>query len=172
MIRSYRGVEPTIAASAYIDPGAQVIGDVEVGERSSIWPNATLRGDVNRIRIGAGSNVQDNAVLRGDLDQYAVIVGDRVTVGHSAVLHGCVVEDDCVIGIGAVVLNGARIGHGSVIAAGSVVPEEMEVPPDSMVMGVPAKVRRPVGEAERARFSQNALNYLRYAEDFKKEERS
>ena len=172
MIRSYRGVEPTIAASAYIAPGAQVIGDVEVGERSSIWPNATLRGDVNRIRVGSGSNVQDNAVLHGDLDQSAVIVGDRVTVGHSAVLHGCVVEDDCVIGIGAVVLNGARIGHGSVIAAGSVVPEEMEVPPDSMVMGVPAKVRRPVSAAERERFTKNSLNYVRYAEDFKKEEPS
>ncbi len=172
MIRSFRGVTPAIAASAYIDPSAQVIGDVEVGERSSIWPNATLRGDVNRIRIGSGSNVQDNAVLHGDLDRYEVIVGDRVTVGHSAVLHGCVVEDDCVIGIGAVVLNGARIGHGSVIAAGSVVPEEMEVPPDSMVMGVPAKVRRPVSEAERERFTQNSLNYVRYAEDFKKEEPS
>jgi len=172
MIRSYRGVGPTIAASAYIDPGAQVIGDVEVGERSSIWPNATLRGDVNRIRIGAGSNVQDNAVLHGDLDQYAVVVGDRVTVGHSAVLHGCQVEDDCLIGIGAIVLNGARIGRGSVIAAGSLVPEEMEVPPDSLAMGVPATVLRPVSEAERARFTRNSLNYLCYAEDFKKEERS
>ena len=172
MIRSYRGVTPTVAASAYIDPSAQVIGDVQVGEHSSIWPNATLRGDVNQIRVGAGSNVQDNAVLHGDVDRYPVLVGDRVTVGHSVVLHGCVVEDDCVIGIGAIILNGARIGHGSVIAAGAVVPEEMEVPPGSLVMGVPAKVRRPVNDTERERFSQNARNYLRYAEDFKKEERS
>jgi len=172
MIRPYCGVEPTVAASAYIDPSAQVIGDVQVGERSSIWPNATLRGDVNRIRVGAGSNIQDNAVLHGDVDRYPVLIGDRVTVGHSVVLHGCVVEDDCVIGIGAIILNGARIGRGSVIAAGALVPEEMEVPPGSLVMGVPAKVRRPVSEAERERFTANYENYLRYAENFKKEARS
>jgi carbonic anhydrase/acetyltransferase-like protein (isoleucine patch superfamily) len=172
MIRSYRGVAPAVAASAYIDPGAQVIGDVEVGERSSIWPNATVRGDVNRIHIGAESNVQDNAVLHGELDLYPVIVGDRVTVGHSAVLHGCVVEDDCVIGIGAIILNGSRIGRGSVIAAGALVPEEMQVPPGSLVMGVPAKVRRPVTQAERARFHKNYSNYLRYTENYKKEENS
>jgi carbonic anhydrase/acetyltransferase-like protein (isoleucine patch superfamily) len=169
MIRSYRGVKPTVAASAYIDPSAQVIGDVEVGERSSIWPNATLRGDVISIRVGAESNIQDNAVLHGDVDSYPALVGDRVTVGHSAVIHGCVVEDDCVIGIGAILLNGARIGRGSVIAAGTVVPENMEIPPGSLVMGVPAKVRRPVNEAERERFHKNYLSYLDYAGQFRKE---
>ena len=172
MIRSYRGVVPVIAASAYIDPSAQVIGDVQVGERSSIWPNASVRGDVNRIRIGAESNIQDNCVLHGELDLYSVTVGDRVTVGHAAVLHGCVVENDCVIGIGAILLNGARIGKGSVIAAGALVPEEMEVPPGSLVMGVPAKVRRHVTDAERERFHKNYSNYLRYTENYKKEEQS
>ncbi len=170
MIRSFRGVTPAIAASAYIDPSAQVIGDVEVGERSSIWPNASVRGDVNCIRIGAESNIQDSAVLHGDEGRHSVTVGDRVTIGHSAVVHGCVIEDDCVIGIGAMVLNGARVGRGSVIAAGSLVPEGMEIPADSLVMGVPAKVRRPVAEAERERFQKNYLNYLRYAEEFIKEQ--
>jgi carbonic anhydrase/acetyltransferase-like protein (isoleucine patch superfamily) len=170
MIRSYRGVMPTIAASAYIDPSAQVIGDVEIGERSSIWPNASVRGDVNRIRIGAESNVQDNCVLHGELGVYPVLVGDRVTVGHAAVLHGCVVEDDCVIGIGAVVLNGARIGRGTVIGAGSLVTEETVIPAESLVMGVPAKVRGPVSAAERERFHKNYSNYLGYTENYKKEE--
>jgi carbonic anhydrase/acetyltransferase-like protein (isoleucine patch superfamily) len=168
MLRSYGGVRPRVAASAYIDPSAQVIGDVEVGERSSIWPNATLRGDVIAVRVGAESNIQDNAVLHGDLDCPA-LVGDRVTVGHGAVIHGSVVEDDCLVGIGAIVLNGARIGRGSVLAAGTVVPEGMQIPPGSLVMGVPAKVRRPVNEAERERFRKNCQNYLDYAARFREE---
>src|SRR5581483_4223259 len=135
MIRAYRGVVPKIAASAYIDQSAQVIGDVEVGERSSIWPNVTARGDVNSIRIGEDSNIQDNCVLHCDADFFPLKIGNRVTVGHLAMLHGCTIEDDCLIGIGAIVLNGAKIGAGSVIAAGAVVPEGAEVPPQSMVMG-------------------------------------
>src|ERR1700737_1117903 len=122
MIRAYRGVVPQIAASAYIDSSAQVIGDVTVGERSSVWPNSTLRGDVNRIRIGEETNVQDNSVLHVDEGAFPLILGDRVTVGHSVVLHGCQIEDECLIGIGAVVLNGAKIGKGSVIAAGALAP--------------------------------------------------
>src|SRR5688572_12962032 len=121
MIRAYRGVVPKIAASAYVDPSAQVIGDVELGERSSVWPNVTIRGDVNFIRIGDESNIQDNTVVHVDHDGYPTIVGNRVTVGHSVTLHGCVIEDDCLIGIGAIVRNGARIGKGSVIAAGALV---------------------------------------------------
>src|SRR5579859_1786806 len=104
MIRAYRGSVPKIAASAYIDPSAQVIGDVVVGERSSIWPNVTARGDVNAIRIGNESNVQDNSVLHCDAGTYPCIIGNRVTVGHMVMLHGCVIEDECLIGIGAVVL--------------------------------------------------------------------
>ena len=162
MIRAYRGVVPKIAASAYIDPSAQVIGDVVVGEESSVWPNVTIRGDVNYIRIGTQTNVQDNSVIHVEHDMYPTILGDRVTVGHSATLHGCVIEDDCLIGIGAIVLNGARIGRGTVIAAGALVPERMEVPPVSMVMGVPAKVKRPLTPEEVERFRENAQNYVQY----------
>src|ERR1700756_3096789 len=106
MIRAYRGIVPKIAASAYIDQSAQVIGDVTVGERSSIWPNVTARGDVNWIRIGDESNIQDNSVLHCDPDTFPLSVGNRVTVGHLAVVHGCTIEDDCLIGIGAIILNG------------------------------------------------------------------
>jgi carbonic anhydrase/acetyltransferase-like protein (isoleucine patch superfamily) len=169
MIRAYRGIVPKIAASAYIDPSAQVIGDVAVGERSSIWPNVTARGDVHSIRIGDDSNVQDNSVLHCDEGLFPLEIGDRVTVGHLAMLHGCTIEDDCVIGIGAVVLNGAKIGKGSVIAAGAVVPEGAEVPPDSMVMGVPGKVRRQLTEDERQRFRENAKHYVEAARIYKDE---
>jgi carbonic anhydrase/acetyltransferase-like protein (isoleucine patch superfamily) len=169
MIRAYRGVVPKIAASAYIDPSAQVIGDVEIGERSSVWPNVTIRADVNHIRIGEESNVQDNSVIHVEHDLHPTIVGNRVTVGHSVTLHGCVIEDDCLIGIGAIVLNGAKIGKGSIIAAGALVPERMEVPPGTMVMGVPAKVKREITPQERERFSENAKNYVRYRQTYREE---
>jgi carbonic anhydrase/acetyltransferase-like protein (isoleucine patch superfamily) len=169
MIRPYRGSFPRIAPSAYVDQAAHVIGDVTLGERASVWPGAVVRGDVNRIEIGADTNIQDNSVLHGELDQYPVILGSRVTVGHLVCLHGCVVEDDCVIGIGAVVLNGARIGRGSVVAAGALVPEGMDVPPQSMVMGMPAKVRRAVTPEEQERFAQNAQRYIRYRQDYREE---
>ena len=161
MIRAYRGISPRIAASANIDPSAQVIGDAEVGERSGIWPNATARGDVHFIRIGEETNIQDNSVLHGQFNLYPVILGNRVTVGHSVTLHGCVVEDDVVAGIGAIVLNGARLGRGSVVAGGALVPEGMEVPPVSLLTGVPGKVRRPLAEEERVRFPKRADNNVR-----------
>ena len=101
MVRPYKGIYPKIAASAYVDQASQVIGDVTMGERASIWPSAVARGDVNRIEIGEDSNIQDGSVLHGELDKYPVIIGQRVTVGHMVCLHGCVVEDDCLIGIGA-----------------------------------------------------------------------
>ncbi len=160
MIRAYRGIVPKVAASAYIDPSAQVIGDVTVGERSSIWPGAVARGDVHWIRIGDETSIQDNCVLHCDAPHFPLIVGSRVTVGHLVMLHGCTIEDECVIGIGSVVLNGARVGTGSVIAAGAVVPEGMQVPPGSMVMGVPGKVRREITEEEKTRFRENAQHYV------------
>jgi carbonic anhydrase/acetyltransferase-like protein (isoleucine patch superfamily) len=169
MIRAYRGMLPKIAASAYIDQSAQVIGDVVVGERSSIWPNVTARGDVNSIRIGDDSNVQDNSVLHCDAGLFPLHIGNRVTIGHLAMLHGCTIEDDCLIGIGAVILNGAKIGMGSVIAAGAVVPEGAEVPALSMVMGVPAKVKRPVTEEERERLRLNAEHYVEAARIYRDE---
>jgi carbonic anhydrase/acetyltransferase-like protein (isoleucine patch superfamily) len=118
MIRSYQGITPVIPTSCYIDPSAQVIGDVTLGEQASIWMNAVVRGDVNSIRIGAKSNVQDCAVLHGMRYLYPVIVGEMVTIGHNATVHGCVLEDAVLVGIGATILNNARIGEGSIIAAG------------------------------------------------------
>jgi len=160
MIRAYRGNVPRIAATAYIDNSAQVIGDVEIGERSSVWPNVTIRGDVNSIRIGDETNIQDNSTLHCDAGHYPLAIGNRVTVGHQAMLHGCTVEDDCLIGIGAIVLNGARIGTGSVVAAAALVPEGATIPPHSMAMGVPAKVRRQITAEEAERFRLNARHYV------------
>jgi len=169
MIRAFRGVLPRIAASAFIDSSAQVIGDVEIGERSSIWPGAVVRGDVNSIRIGDETSIQDNTVVHVDVDQPTAI-GSRVTVGHGVVLHGCTVEDDCLIGIGAIVLNGARIGSGSVVGAGCLVPEGAEIAPGNLVLGVPGKVRRPVSGEERTRFQANCVNYVGYGQAFKEEQ--
>jgi carbonic anhydrase/acetyltransferase-like protein (isoleucine patch superfamily) len=169
MIRSFRGILPKVASSAYIDPSAQLIGDIVVGERSSFWPHAVARGDVNYIRVGEDTNVQDNAVLHVDSGGFPLLIGNRVTIGHSAVLHGCTVEDDCVIGIGAIVLNGAKIGSGSVVAAGALVPEGMEIPPASMVMGVPAKIRRQVSAEEAERFRINAAHYVELRQIYREE---
>src|SRR5580658_932094 len=162
MIRSYRGRVPEVHASCYVDLSAQLIGDVTLGERSSVWMNAVLRGDVNSIRVGSCSNVQDCSVLHGQRNLYAVTVGDWVTIGHSATVHGCVVEDECLIGIGASVLNNARIGKGSIIAAGSIVPEHTVVPPRTLWAGVPAKMRRELTDKDRALILEDAQNYLDY----------
>ncbi len=167
MIRAFRGATPSIAPSAYIDPSAQVIGNVTIGERSSIWPNVVLRGEINTITIGDESNVQDNSVLHCDPGDFRLQIGSHVTVGHLAMVHGCTIEDDCLIGIGAIILNGAHIGKGSVVAAGAVVPEGMQVPPGSMVMGVPAKIRREVTPEEQERFRLNALNYVQNGQRYR-----
>ena len=162
MIRSLRGIPPRIAVSAYVDPSAVVIGDVAIGERSSVWPNVSVRGDTGLITIGEESNVQDNSVLHLD-EGVPLTIGDRVTVGHSVVLHGCVIEDESLIGIGAIVLNHARIGKGAVVAAGCLVPEGMQVPPRMLVMGVPAKVFRAVTEEEATRFREGCKHYVEKA---------
>jgi carbonic anhydrase/acetyltransferase-like protein (isoleucine patch superfamily) len=166
MIRSYQDKWPQIAAGCYIDPSAQILGDVRIGERSSVWMNAVLRGDVNSIQLGSCSNVQDCAVLHGQRNLYPVMVGDWVTIGHNATVHGCVVEDECLIGIGARVLNDARIGKGSIIAAGSVVPEHTIVPPRTLWAGVPAKLRRELADKDRELILEYAQNYLDYVESY------
>jgi len=160
MIRAYCGRIPRIAASAYVDHSAVVIGDVTVGERSSIWPHVSARGDVHFIRIGEETNVQDNSVLHCDAPDFPLVIGNRVTVGHRVVLHGCTVQDDALVGIGAIVLNGATIGEGAVIAAGALVPEGMQVPAGSMVMGIPAKISRQISDEERERFRLNCQHYV------------
>lgn len=171
MIRPYRGVMPRIADSAYVDASAEVIGDVVIGDRSSIWLNVSIRGDVNYIRVGEETSIQDNTVLHVDAGRYPCIVGNRVTVGHRVVLHGCEVADEVLIGIGAVVLNGARIGKGAVVAAGALVPERMEVPPHMLAMGMPAKIRREVTADEQERFRSNCNSYVRIAAIYKEEQR-
>ena len=162
MIRAFQGIKPVISTGCYIDPSAQIIGDVILAEQASVWMNAVLRGDVNSIRIGARSNVQDCAVLHGMRNLYPVIVGEMVTIGHNATVHGCVLEDAVLIGIGATVLNDARIGEGSIIAAGAVIPEHTVIPPNSLVAGVPGKVRRTLGDADRELILKYAQNYLDY----------
>jgi carbonic anhydrase/acetyltransferase-like protein (isoleucine patch superfamily) len=169
MIRSYQGHLPQFPTSCYIDPSAQLIGDVTLGEHSSVWMNAVLRGDVHHIRIGSNSNVQDCAVLHGQRNVYPVIVGDWVTIGHNATVHGCVVEDEVLIGIGSTILNGSVIGAGSIIAAGAVVPERTIVPPKTLWAGVPAKLRRELGDKDRELILQYAKNYLDYVEIYLKE---
>lgn len=168
MIRPFRGHVAQVAASAYIDPSAQVIGQVAIGERSSIWPCAVIRGDVGLIRIGDESNIQDNSTLHSD-DGFPLTIGNRVTVGHQVMLHGCTVEDECLIGIGAIILNGARIGKGSVIAAAALIPEGMDVPSGSLVMGVPGKVKREVTAEEQLRFAENLQHYVEKAELYRNE---
>ena len=172
MVRSYKGTSPKIPATCYVDDSAQVIGDVTLGENASIWMNAVVRGDVHYIRIGAKSNIQDCSVLHGMLGQWPVEVGDWVTVGHSVTLHGCIVEDRCLIGMGVIVLNGARIGEGSILAAGTLIPEKMVIPPRSLVMGAPGKVRRELDESDQEMILRYARNYLGYREQYLAERKS
>ena len=162
MIRRYQGHCPAIPASCYVDLSAQVIGDVELGENSSVWMNAVLRGDVNSIRVGSNSNVQDCAVLHGQRHLYGVTVGDWVTIGHNATVHGCTVEDAVLIGMGVTILNDCRIGEGSIIAAGAVLPEHTVIPPRTLWAGVPGKQRRDLGDEDRKLILQYAQNYLDY----------
>src|SRR5262249_22028328 len=169
VIRSYKGVKPTIPASCYVDGSAQIIGDVVLGEHASVWMNAVVRGDVHEIRIGAYSNVQDNSVLHGMKQQWGVYLGEYVTVGHSVTLHGCVIEDRCLIGMGSIILNGAHIGAGSIIAAGTLIPEKTMVEPGSLWMGSPGKFRRKLGPAEDETIMRYARNYLGYKDEYLKE---
>ncbi len=169
MIRSYKGVRPTIPASCYVDESAQIIGDVVLGEHASVWMNAVVRGDVHEIRIGAYSNVQDNSVLHGMKQQWGVYLGEYVTVGHSVTLHGCVIEDRCLIGMGTIILNGARIGAGSIIAAGTLIPEKTVVEPGSLWMGSPGKFRRKLETGEDEMIMRYARNYLGYKDEYLRE---
>jgi len=173
MIRSYQGIMPRIHESCYVDESAQIIGDVEIGENSSVWMNAVVRGDVFAIRIGRNSNVQDCSVLHGMRYKYGVTLGDFVTVGHSVTLHGCTIGDRCLIGMGAVILNNAQVGEGSIIAAGTVIPENAVVEPFSLWMGVPGKFKKKIDDdANQQMILQYARNYLDYREIYLKEPQS
>jgi carbonic anhydrase/acetyltransferase-like protein (isoleucine patch superfamily) len=168
-IRPYRGKHPQIAASAYIDPAAVIIGDVVIGEDCGVWPCAVIRGDVHYIRIGARTNIQDGSVLHVMRDEYALILGDDVTVGHSVTLHGCTIESRCLVGMGAVILNGALVGSGSIVAAGTLITERTVIPPGSLVMGSPGKVKRTLREPEKATIDAYAQRYVGYKNIYREE---
>ena len=159
IIVPFNGVSPTVAASAWVAPNATIAGDVTVGERASVFYGAVLRGDMDSITIGDDTNLQDNVTVHVDTG-VPTVVGARVSVGHAAVLHGCIIEDDCLIGMSATVLNRAVIGTGSLVAAGSVVLEDTVIPPRSLVAGVPAKVRRAITDDEFAKIQRNYRSYL------------
>ncbi len=150
---------PTIDPSAFVAPGAVVVGDVLLGPDASVWYGAVLRGDMDRIVVGTATNIQDGTIVHVD-EGVPCSIGARVGVGHRAILHGCTVEDDCLVGMGAVLLNGVRLGPGSVIGAGAVVPEGMVVPPGMVALGVPARVRGPASETLRARQRATVAHYL------------
>ena len=162
MLRPYRGILPTIDPTAYVDETAQIIGDVEIGAESSVWMNCIVRGDVNLIRIGRRTNLQDGTIVHVMRDTHQTRLGDEVTVGHGVILHGCTIEDRCLVGMGAILLNGAAIGHDSIVAAGALVPEDTRIPPRSLVMGSPARVRRELIEPEIASIRDYAQRYVGY----------
>src|SRR5437867_318351 len=169
MIRSYKGIMPTVPDSCYVDSSAQIIGDVELGEHASVWMNAVLRGDVHSIRVGSHSNIQDCCVLHGMKEQYGVFVGEYVTVGHSVTLHGCAIGDRCLIGMGSIILNGAWIGAGCIIAAGSLIPEKTVVEAGSLWVGSPGKFRRKLDEKDQEVILRYAKNYLGYKDAYLRE---
>jgi len=165
MISNYKGCSPRIAASVFIARDADVIGDVEIGEESSVWFQTVLRGDVSPIRVGTHSNIQDGSILHGTHD-VPTILGNWVTVGHRVILHACQVEDHCLIGMGAVVLNRAHVGEGSIVAAGALVPEGTVIPPASLYVGVPARLQRKLRDADRKFIDSHAIHYLEYKETY------
>ena len=171
-IRPYRGKRPQIAASAYIDPAAVIIGDVIIGEDSSVWPCTVIRGDVHHIRIGARTNIQDGCVLHVMRDEHPLILGDDVTIGHSVTLHGCTIESRCLIGMGAILLNGVTVGAGSIVAAGALVLEGTKIPPGSLVVGHPANVKRQLTGIDQAAIDSYAKRYVEYKNIYVKEVRS
>jgi carbonic anhydrase/acetyltransferase-like protein (isoleucine patch superfamily) len=166
MLRQYRGVSPRVHASAYVDVSAQVIGDVEIGAEASIWMNAVVRGDVHWIRIGARSNVQDGSVVHVMNRTHPTTIGSDVTIGHAAVVHGCTLGDRVLIGMGAILLNGADVGDDSIVAAGTLLTEGTRVPPRSLVMGSPGKVKRQLTDREVASILQYSERYVGYRLDY------
>src|SRR5215510_3045359 len=162
MIRPHRGRMPRVPPSVFIDESAQVIGDVEIGEESSVWMCVVIRGDVNWIRIGRRSNVQDGTVVHVMTRTHPTTIGDGVTIGHGAIVHGCTIEDQCLIGMGAILLNGVHVGSGSIVAAGTLLVEGMKVPPKSLVMGSPGKVKRLLTHSEIAEIQTYADRYVEY----------
>lgn len=166
MIKAYKGVTPTIADTAFIEDTAVIVGDVVIEADSSVWFHSVVRGDVNYIRIGRRTNVQDLSLLHVTHDTYPLILGDDVTVGHHVVLHGCTIQNRVLIGMGAVLMDGVVVGDDCIIGAGALVTEHTKIPPGSLVIGSPARVKRPLREAELSWLKESARNYVRYARDY------
>ncbi len=157
-----RGFSPKLGEEVFVAEGSQIIGDVQLGDKSSIWFNATLRGDVMPIVIGSETNIQDGSVLHGTYGKYACIVGNRVTIGHNVILHGCKVGTGSLVGMGSIVMDGAEIGEYSVVGAGSLVTEGKKFPPKSLIVGRPAVFKRVLNDEELSFLEQSADNYLQY----------
>ena len=166
MIKPFRDLKPKIGERVFVAEDAVVIGDVEIGNDSSIWFKAILRGDVNYIRIGKCTSIQDGTVVHVTNRTHPTIVGDYVTVGHAVKLHGCTIKNNCLIGIGAIILDGAVINENSIVAAGSLVPPGKEFPPQSLIMGFPAKVVRELTEEEIANLKKHAERYVKYKDEY------
>ena len=164
---SARGKTPTLDSDVFVADGAKIIGDVVIGAKSSVWFNTTLRGDVMPIYIGRESNIQDGSVLHGTYGKFACEVGNRVTIGHTVILHGCKVGNSCLIGMGSILMDGVEIGEQSVVGAGSLVTEGKKFPAKSLIMGRPAKLIRPLNEEEINFLEQSADNYLLYKSWYK-----
>ena len=168
MIINFKDKKPKIAETAFIANSAALIGDIEIGDSSSIWFNAVLRGDKNKIKIGNRTSIQDNAVIHVDPEN-AVFIGDNVSVGHGAVLHGCKIEDNVLVGMNSTILNGAEIGKNSIIGANALVPEGKKFPEYSLIIGVPGKVKRTLEQSEIEAIMENAQEYVELGEEYLKE---
>jgi len=166
MLKTYRGIAPTIATSAFIEDTAVVIGDVVIGSESSVWFHAVIRGDVHSIRIGHRTNIQDLCLLHVTHNTHPLTLGDDITVGHHAVLHGCTIHDRVLIGMGAIIMDGVVIEEDCVIGAGALITERIHIPSQSLVMGSPAKVTRLLTDAEVQWVKESAANYIRYAQQY------
>jgi carbonic anhydrase/acetyltransferase-like protein (isoleucine patch superfamily) len=166
MLKSYRGVEPIVAANAFIEDTAMIIGDVVIGSDSSVWFHAVVRGDVHFIRIGHRTNIQDLSLLHVSHDTYPLTLGDDITIGHHVVLHGCTIRDRVLVGMGSIIMDGAVIEEDCIIGAGSLVTERTQIPPKSLVIGSPARVKRMLTTDEIAWIRESASNYVRYAQHY------
>jgi carbonic anhydrase/acetyltransferase-like protein (isoleucine patch superfamily) len=166
IVRPYEGKHPRIGARVFIAENAAVIGDVELGDDCSIWFATTVRGDVNAIRIGRNTNVQDNCTIHVTHHDWPTVIGDNVTIGHGAIVHGCTVENGALIGMGSRVLDGAVVGESAMVGAGALVPPGMHVPPRMLVVGVPARVKRPLTDNELAHLENSWKNYVQYKENY------